>query len=145
MCQTLLCQIFTMMWFTTSVKKTPKCKTLYTAFSFLSHRSERSSRSMSRAEFYLHPLKPALVETYNLLLVKSGINVKHNSISPTCWVAVTVQACNFTADSKQDWEFRVKISSEILSYKVMKVDQESKSNESPNKLKTAVWLSLSLI
>lgn len=79
------------------------------------------------------------------LVMKSGINVKHNSSSPTCWVAVTVQACNFTADSKQDWEFRVKISSEILSYKVMKVDQESKSKGSPNKLKAAVWLSLSLI
>lgn len=60
-------------------------------------------------------------------------------------MAMTFKPCNFTAGNKQDWEFRVKISSEILSYKVMNVDQESKSNGSPNKLKTAVWLSVSLI
>lgn len=58
---------------------------------------------------------------------------------------MTFKLYNFTAGNKQDWEFRVKISSEILSYKVMNIDQESKSNGSPDKLKTAVWLSVSLI
>lgn len=60
-------------------------------------------------------------------------------------MTVTVHAYNFIAGSKQDWEFRVKNSSKILYSTVMKVDQESKSNGSPNKLKTAVWLSLFLI
>lgn len=56
-----------------------------------------------------------------------------------CSVAVAAQPCNFIAGSKQGREFRVKNSSEVLSSTVMKADYKSKSNGSPNKMKTAVW------